>query len=70
MISILEERETIKELFRDVINEVILQERINFYPKIIPIVSQAENENIEKNYGSPDDYNKNDFVDMTDWLTT
>lgn len=68
MISILEERETIKELFRDVIKEVILQERINFYPKIIPIVSDAEIENIEKYYGSPQDYNKDDFVDMTDWL--
>ena len=53
MISILEEKEIIKELFRDVINEVILEERINFYPKIIPIVSDAENDNIEKNYGSP-----------------
>ncbi len=67
MIDIIEERKLIKEIFRDVINEVIREERISFYNSIIPLVSKQETDDIEKLYGSPDDYKKEDFVDMTDW---
>ncbi len=57
----------IKEIFRDVINEVIREERIVFYDSIIPFASRPETEDIEKLYGCPDDYKKEDFVDMTNW---
>lgn len=67
MINIIEERKLIKEIFRDVINEVIREERISFYNSIIPLVPKQETDDVEKLYGSSDDYKKEDFVDMTDW---
>lgn len=68
MTGTLKERKIIKELFRDVINEVIREERINFYQYIVPTTSESELNNIEKLYGKPENYNKKDFVDMTDWV--
>ena len=68
MINTLSERNIMKEIFRDVINEVIREERINFYQYVIPTVTKLESRNIEKLYGSPGDYKKEDFVDMSDWL--
>jgi len=68
MINVVEERNMIKEIFRDVINEVILEERISFYPTIVPVASKAEIKDIEKLYGDPKDYKKEDFVDMSDWV--
>lgn len=38
----IEERETIKEIFRDVIHELLLEERIKFYDYIIPYASKEE----------------------------
>lgn len=68
MTGTLKERKIIKEIFRDVINEVIREERINFYQYIVPTASESELNNIEKLYGNPQIYNKKDFVDMTDWV--
>jgi hypothetical protein len=68
MTGTLKERNIIKEIFRDVINEVIREERINFYQYIIPVASQSEISNIEELYGSPENYKKEDFVDMTNWV--
>jgi hypothetical protein len=62
MINTVEERDLIKEIFRDVINEVIREERISFYPAIVPIASQAEIDDIEKLYGNPNDYKKDDSL--------
>jgi len=68
MINIIEEKKLIKELFRDVIKEVIKEERISFYQSVVPAVSKAETEDIEERYGKPDDYKKEDFADMTEWV--
>lgn len=68
MPDILKEKTFIKEMFRDVLLEVIKEERINFYQSIIPTASASEIKEIEKSYGSPANYKKDDFVDMTDWV--
>ena len=68
MINIIEEKKMIKELFRNVIKEVIQEERISFYQSVIPVVSKSETIDVEERYGKPDDYKKEDFADMTDWV--
>lgn len=68
MINLAEDRNAIKEIFRDILHEVIIEERVKFYPTIVPIATKAEINDIEKLYGDPADYKKEDFVDMSDWL--
>ncbi len=68
MLSTTEQREFFKEIFREVILEVMNEERIDFYNSIFPKAADAEIEEIENLYGSPDKYSKDDFEDMTDWL--
>ncbi|MCL5990834.1 MAG: hypothetical protein M1419_01870 [Bacteroidetes bacterium] len=68
MPDILKEKTLIKEMFRDVLLEIIREERIKFYDTIIPTVSDEEMKDIEKRYGSSSKYKKEDFVDMTDWV--
>ena len=68
MINIIEEKKMIKELFRDVIKEVIQEERISFYQSVVPVVSKSETEDIKERYGKPDDYKKEDFTDMSEWV--
>ena len=64
MINTIEERNVIKEIFREIIKE----ERINFYHSTIPLASKSETNEIEELYGDLDDYKKEDFVDMSDWV--
>jgi hypothetical protein len=68
MTDILEQKSYLKDIFREVLHEVIREERINFYQSIIPEATEAEIKDIEKRYGSPDNYKKEDFADRTDWI--
>ena len=38
------------------------------WQSVIPVVSDAEQSEIDQLSGSPSDYKQSDFVDMTDWL--
>ena len=68
MLTTTENREFFKEIFREVIVEVMNEERIGFYNSIFPMASNDEIQEIEEHYGSPDNYSKEDFEDMTDWV--
>lgn len=58
----------LKMLIKESIREAIMEERINLYHAIIPPVSKKEMQEIVKHYGNPEEYNKEEFVDKTDWL--
>jgi hypothetical protein len=68
MIDLVEQKDMLKEAFREVILEVMHEERLNFYDSIFPKVSKNENAEIIENYGTPANYRTDDFVDMTDWV--
>ena len=70
MISVLEQKGVLKELFREVILEVIHEERISFYDSIFPNASKEESEEVNKMYGTPQNYSKEDFKDMSDWIAS
>jgi len=58
----------LKDIIKQSIREAIKEERLSLYEVLIPPVSKREMNEIIKNYGSPDKYNRDDFVDMTDWI--
>ena len=50
------------------IREVLQEERLSLIQALIPSVKAQEMKEISQKFGTPDNYNENDFVDMTDWL--
>ena len=62
------EEKALKDIIKQSIKEVLREERLNLYLSILPRVSNKEMKEIERLYGSPEDYNKADFIDKTDWL--
>lgn len=62
------ETATLKELIKESIREVLQEERLSLLQSLIPSVNHQEMQEIIKKFGTPDNYNENDFVDMTDWL--
>jgi hypothetical protein len=62
------ETATLKELIKESIREVLQEERLSLLQSLIPSVNNQEMQEIIKEFGTPDNYNEDDFVDMTDWL--
>ncbi len=62
------ETETLKQLIKESIREVIQEERLSLIQLLIPTVSEEEMREIRAKFGSPDQYNDEEFVDMNDWL--
>ena len=58
------ETASLKALIKESIREVLQEERLS----LIPSVNAQEMKEISQKFGTPDNYNENDFVDMTDWL--
>jgi hypothetical protein len=58
------EKDTIKELIRESMREVIHEERINLYKAIIPTVSDEEMQEIIEKSGTPSDYDIDDFEEF------
>jgi predicted ribonuclease toxin of YeeF-YezG toxin-antitoxin module len=58
------EKDTIKELIRESMREVIHEERMNFYKAIIPTVSDEEMQDIIQKSGAPSDYDIDDFEEF------
>jgi hypothetical protein len=68
MINTEEQKKFLKEVFREVVLEVMNEEKLSFYDSIFPNANKAESEEIEKHYGLPESYKKDEFMDMTDWI--
>jgi hypothetical protein len=56
----------LKTLIKESVAEALKEERINFYEKVLPFVSDAEMQDIIKIYGQEPE--KSEFVDMTSWF--
>ncbi|VXD19489.1 conserved hypothetical protein [Planktothrix serta PCC 8927] len=62
------EMETLKQLMKESIREVIREERLSLMQVLIPDVSDQEMKEIIKKFDSPEKYDEQDFVDMTTWV--
>jgi hypothetical protein len=57
-----------KELIKESIREVLREERLTLCQILLPDVSKKELQEIEQKFGSPSNYNKEEFINMTDWV--
>lgn len=62
------ETATLKALIKESIREVLQEERLSLIQVLIPSVNDQEMQEISEKFGTPDNYNEDDFVDMTNWL--
>ena len=62
------ETSALKALIKESVREVLQEERLLLMKSLIPTVDNEEMEEIVEKFGTPDNYNQDDFVDMTDWL--
>lgn len=60
---------TLKALIKESVREVLSEEWFSLWQSVIPEVSDDEQAEIESSLGHPSDYDREDFVDMTDWLS-
>lgn len=60
--------ESLKELIKESIREVLQEERLNLCKILIPEVDERELSEIENKFGTPDEYEGEEFIDMTDWV--
>ncbi|MDR3557352.1 MAG: hypothetical protein P4L55_21565 [Syntrophobacteraceae bacterium] len=61
-------QDDLKKLIKESIREVLREERLGLCEIMIPRVSKKEMSEIHSKLGSPADYRKDDFTDMTDWV--
>ncbi|MCP5102045.1 MAG: hypothetical protein GY950_01635 [bacterium] len=57
-----------KRLIKESIKEALKEERYLLYDTLIPSVGAKEQAEIESRYGSPDNYDENEFEDVTEWV--
>jgi len=60
--------ENLKKVVKESLREVIREERLNLYEILVPYASNKEISEIHQTYGTPKNYGKEEFVDMTDWI--
>jgi hypothetical protein len=60
--------QALKELMKESIREVLREERLALCQILLSDVSHKELLEIERKFGSPSNYNKDEFINMTDWL--
>ncbi|MEA5449002.1 hypothetical protein VB780_10515 [Leptolyngbya sp. CCNP1308] len=60
--------QTLKALIKESLREVLREERMNLCQLLMPFVSDDEQAEIEASLGSPDDYNEDEFIDLTNWV--
>jgi hypothetical protein len=58
----------LSELVKNSVKEAIREERFSLYQVLIPSASKKEMEAINTICGSPKDYDKSEFVDISEWL--
>jgi len=60
--------ENLKTLIKESVREVLKEERLTLYEVLIPYVTKKELKEIHRKFGSPANYDEDEFVDMTDWI--
>lgn len=61
-------KEVVQQTVQETMNEVLRKEKLAFIFSQMPCVSDEEQADIEEHFGSPSDYDRSEFVDMTDWV--
>lgn len=60
-------KESIREVLAEVLGEILKEERLKLCKLLIPVVSDAEQSEIDEELGSPDDFDEAEFVNLTEW---
>lgn len=58
----------IRQSVRETMHEVLREERLALCLALIPRVSNKEMAEIREQFGTPDDYALDEFVNATDWV--
>ena len=53
---------------KEILQKISRKEKFSLSLSQLPYVSDEEQKDIEEHFGSPSDYDRADFVDMTDWV--
>lgn len=61
-------KQIIQESVRETVREVLREERLTLWMALLPCVNDEEMQAIQTQFGSPTDYDTDEFVDMTDWV--
>ncbi|MGD1903528.1 MAG: hypothetical protein ACFB9N_14940 [Geitlerinemataceae cyanobacterium] len=56
----------LKTLVKESVREALREEWLKFYQLNLPHVSDDEQAEIDAALGTPDDYNEDEFIDITD----
>jgi len=62
------EIQELKTLIKDTMREVLREERLILCKILTPYVDDAEQAELEAEFGSPSDYDENEMIDMTTWV--
>lgn len=62
------ETRELKQLLKETIREVIREERLALSIILTPYASDKESQEIQTKFGYPSQYDKKDFIDITDWV--
>jgi len=62
------EAQELKALLKETICEVLQEERLALCQALIPYISEREMQEIQERLGSPSNYDKAEFVNMTNWV--
>ena len=62
------ETQELKALIKESIREVLREERLTLCNLLMPYVSDEEQQEIETELGSPQNYETEEVIDMTDWI--
>lgn len=62
------EIQELKLLIKETMREVLREERLTLCKILMPYVDDAEQAELEAEFGSPADYPEGEAVDMTEWV--
>lgn len=60
--------QTLKELIKESLREVLQEERLSLYQILLPEIDDREMAEIEEKFDLPANYDSEEFVNMTDWV--
>lgn len=62
------EIQELRMLIKETMREVLREERLILCKLLMPYVDDAEQADLEAEFGSPTDYEDNEVIDMTTWV--
>ena len=62
------EIQELRALIKESVREVLQEERLLLQQVLIPFVSDEEQTELDAIFGSPANYDDEEFIDMTEWV--